>query len=74
MKRFEYHISKHAADAFTRLVYFCTDEGECGLDQLPGDQTRVLGDILNEKGAEGWELVQLNFGKDGVVAFWKREN
>jgi hypothetical protein len=73
MKRFEYQISKHAADAFSKLVYFCTDEGDCSFDQLPGDQLGMLGDLLNEKGAEGWELIQLSFGKDGMVAFWKRE-
>jgi len=32
----------------------------------------VLGGILNERGAQGWELIQLFLGGDGVVAFWKR--
>jgi hypothetical protein len=73
MKRFEYDISRHPADDFTQLVYFCTDRGECRFDQIPGEQARVLSGILDEKGAEGWELVQLNFGTDGAVAFWKRE-
>jgi hypothetical protein len=72
MNQFEYEITKHAADEFTHLVYFCTDEGECNLTELPSDQLQCLGDLLNEKGAEGWELVQLSFGNDGVVAFWKR--
>ena len=73
MKQFEYDISGHAADAFHRVVYFCTDRGECGADGLPGDQIRALSAVLNERGAEGWELVQLHFGTDGVLAFWKRE-
>ena len=72
MIKFEYKITKHAADEFNHLVYFCTEKGECDYAQLPADQMDVLGDILNEKGSQGWELVQLFFGKDGVVTFWKR--
>lgn len=72
MTQFEYEITKHPADEFTHLVYFCTNEGECNVEQLPLDQTEVLEKILNERGAQSWELVQVFFGKDGVVAFWKR--
>jgi hypothetical protein len=73
MKRFEYEITKHPAEKFTRVVTFCSEEGECKLDQVPADQMTVLGDILNERGSEGWEVIQLSFGNDGVVVFWKRE-
>jgi hypothetical protein len=72
MKQFEYEITKHPADEFTRLVYFCTNEGECDVDQLPLNQTEVLEKILNEMGVQGWELVQVFFGKGGIVALWKR--
>jgi hypothetical protein len=72
MQRFQYEITKHPADEFIHLVYFCTDEGECDFDQLPSNQTEVLKKILNERGTQGWELIQVFFGKDGVVAFWKR--
>ncbi len=72
MKKFEYEITKHPADEFTHLVYFCSNEGECDFDQLPSNQTEVLEKILNERGVLSWELVQVFFGKDGVVAFWKR--
>jgi hypothetical protein len=72
MKKFEYEITKYPADDFTQLVYFCTNEGECDFDQLPSNQTEVLENILNERGVLSWELVQVFFGKDGVVAFWKR--
>jgi len=37
------------------------------------DQTTTLVKILNERGEQGWELVQVSFGKDGVMAFWKRK-
>jgi hypothetical protein len=73
MKRFEYDITKHSADAFDKVVYFCSETGECGLDEVSRDQTRILADILNQKGQEGWELVQVAFGQDGVMAFWKRK-
>jgi hypothetical protein len=73
MKTFEYEITKHSASEFTQLVYFCTPKGECKFDQLPEHQTRVLSELLNERGVQGCELVHLAFGNDGLVAFWKRE-
>jgi hypothetical protein len=72
MSRFEYEITKHAADEFEQLVYFCTDQGECGIREVPPDQFSVFGEIMNQRGALGWELIQVVFGKDGVVIFWKR--
>ncbi|MCF8061342.1 MAG: hypothetical protein K9M82_02400 [Deltaproteobacteria bacterium] len=72
MAGFEYDITKHGAEAFTRVAYFCSEEGECGIEEVPADQLRILGDILNGRGAEGWELVQLFFNQEGVLAFWKR--
>ena len=73
MKRFEYDITKHSADTFDKVVYFCSETGQCGLDEVSRDQTRILADILNQKGQEGWELVQVAFGRDGLMAFWKRK-
>jgi hypothetical protein len=73
MKRFEYEITTHSAEMFTHLVYFCTEQGECNLDQVPSDQKKVFEDLLNERGAQGWEVGQTVFGKDGVMIIWKRE-
>ncbi len=73
MKRFEYDVTKHPAGQFTQMVYFCTDQGECDYDQLPLGQMAALRNILNERGSGGWELVQLFFGKDGVIGIWRRE-
>jgi len=73
MKKYEYDITKYSASEFTHLVYFCTEQGQCKFDQIPEDQTRVLNEVLNEKGSRGWELVDIAFGKDGLVAFWKQE-
>jgi len=73
MKQFQYEITKHPSDEFTHLVYFCTDQGQCSLNQIPPDQTGKLEGILNQRGKDGWELVHLVFGQEGIVAFWKRE-
>ncbi len=73
MKRCEYDITKHSADTFDKVIYFCSETGQCGLDEVSRDQTRILADILNQKGQEGWELVQIAFGQDGLMAFWKRK-
>ena len=73
MKKYEYEITKHANEEFTHLVYFCNAEGECSIDQVPENQINMLTDMLNRRGAEGWEIVQSLFGRDGIVIFWKRE-
>jgi hypothetical protein len=72
MDRYEYEISTHAADVFSRLIYFCTEQGNCRLEEVPAEEPQILVDLLNERGLEGWELIQLLFGKDGVMACWKR--
>ena len=72
MQQFKYRITKHPAETFNDLVYYCTESGECTVDQIPHDQTDILQDILNEEGSGGWELVQVSFGKQGLIAFWKQ--
>jgi hypothetical protein len=72
MSSFEYRVTKHPADAFHRVAYFCSEGGECGLEEVPADHVEQLLGILNKEGAQGWELVQLFFSRDGVVAVWKR--
>ena len=72
MQKYEYKITKHPSAEFKQIVYFCSDNGECNFDQLPGDQLTILKDVLNREGSQGWELVQLSFGEDGVIVFWKK--
>jgi hypothetical protein len=72
MNRFKYEITRRPASEFKQLAYFCTDQGECSLEQIPSDQTNALKGLLDERGEQGWELVQLFFGNDGIVAFWKK--
>lgn len=69
---FQYDITSIPAETFQHLAIFCSEEGDCSLGDVPMDQITLLREILNEKGAFGWELVQLFFHESGVVAFWKR--
>jgi hypothetical protein len=73
MKTFEYRITKHPAESFKELVYYCTEAGECALDQIPHNQTETLQNILNDEGAAGWEFIQVSFGRNGIIIFWKKE-
>lgn len=73
MATFEYEISRHSSEDFREVGYFCTAGGECSLGQVPNGELAMLTRLLNERGKEGWQLIQLQFGKDGALAFWKRE-
>ncbi len=73
MDQFEYMVTTYSSDTFKQLVYFCSEAGECALEQVPSDQLNTLRSVLNEQGRQGWELVQLSFGTDGVLGFWKRK-
>ncbi len=53
MKRFEYEITRHPADTYKQVVYFCTENGECTLDEVPDEETKMLSQILNERGNQG---------------------
>lgn len=72
MIRYEYRVTRCSADEFNDVVYFCTPEGACGLERVPVDQMERVSDVLNNEGKMGWELVQIAFGKDGAIMFWKR--
>jgi len=73
MDRFEYDITRHIAESFKEMIYFCSETGDCKLEEVPAEQPQMMVEILNERGREGWELVQMDVGKDGFLAWWKRE-
>ncbi|MCK9275923.1 MAG: hypothetical protein M0P57_12625 [Syntrophales bacterium] len=73
MKKYEYTITTHRMEDLQELVIFCTQSGECTVEDVPTHQINLLQTILNERGTLGWELVEVTFGKKGVMAFWKRE-
>lgn len=72
MERFEYEVTMHSAETFSQIVYFCSTEGECSVAEVPREEPQALVNVLNERGEAGWELIQLLFGADGVMACWKR--
>ena len=73
MKRFEYQITNYPAQSYQELIFICSNTGECKPDRVLADQTQVLSEQLNQQGQDGWELAQLTFGQQAIVAFWKRE-
>lgn len=73
MSKFEYQVSVHPTEEFKKLVWVCGESGSCKPDELPGGEQENLVELLNGRGAEGWELIQLNFRRETLVAFWKRE-
>jgi len=72
MNRFEYQVTRHSAESFKKVVYFCSEKGECGIQEVPGSESAIFVNIMNEQGSDGWELVQLFFGRDGILGIWKR--
>jgi hypothetical protein len=72
MDCFEYEITTHEADTFRKVMVFCSESGDCGIEEVPAEEPQALVDLLNQRGLDGWELVQLLFGRDGVLACWKR--
>ncbi|MEW6219900.1 MAG: hypothetical protein AB1634_10250 [Thermodesulfobacteriota bacterium] len=73
MPRFEYEITRYPAETLRELLFFCNEEGQCQLEQVPHEQLERLTGLLNERGWQGWELVEIAFGADGLLAFWKRQ-
>ncbi len=72
MDSFEYRVTLHPAEVFREMILFCSHDGDCNMGMVASEQIRKMETLLNEGGLQGWELVQANFGKDGVLVFWKR--
>jgi len=52
---------------------FCDDQGVCFFDGLPDPNVEVLKSILDARGADGWELVQLDYRRERLICIWKRK-
>jgi hypothetical protein len=70
VERFEYEVTMHRSDNFKEEAFACSEAGEC---KIPSEQNALLTRLLNERGLQGWELVQLFINKTGATAFWKRK-
>jgi hypothetical protein len=86
MKNWEYDITSYSIEQVRavraelgypaddeRAVMFCTDEGLCFFDNIPNPNIKAILHILNGRGAEGWQLVDVAFRTDEMLCFWKRE-
>ncbi|MBW1998908.1 MAG: hypothetical protein JRJ29_13215 [Deltaproteobacteria bacterium] len=72
MRRVEYDITLYPASELRNVVYFCTSRGECERDISLASHLERLKGLMNQKGAEGWDLIQLLVGEEGIVGLWKR--
>jgi len=83
MKKWEYDISFHSiedvgisedeTDFPTDQTIACDTEGHCFYNDVMKVYLDKFKDVLNERGSEGWELVQSSYHKGSLVCFWKRE-
>ncbi len=53
-------------------VLFCDTQGVCYFDEAPDPYVAALKDILNERGENGWELVEILFREKEFICFWRR--
>jgi hypothetical protein len=82
MKRWRYRVTVHTADDILALLaqpaeqvppmIYCDDQGACYFDSGPNPLTTAIETLLDQIGAEGWELVQLNFRPQQMIGFWKQ--
>ena len=86
MERWEYGITTHLAGEVLKVrqelghpadpaapsIVYCDTEGECFFDEAPNPYVEAIVHILNEKGKEGWELVQVAFREADFICIWRR--
>jgi hypothetical protein len=58
--------------AASEPIAFCDDRGVCFFDEGFDPNARVLASILDERGALGWQLVQIDYGRDRLICVWRR--
>jgi hypothetical protein len=86
MPRWEYDITTHSADEVLKVreelghpsdplgprIVYCDTEGQCFFDEAPNPYVEAIVHILNEKGEESWELVQIAFRESDFISIWRR--
>lgn len=81
MKKCEYDISFHSIEELdiSQLEFSpsqtiaCDTEGHCFFSDVIKPNMDTFKELLNRRGSEGWELVQIGYHKGSLVCFWKRE-
>ena len=81
MEHWEYDISVLAASEIvaasqatqsTDRVLFCGAEGQCFFDDAPNPYLKAMVGLLNERGQQGWILVQTVLRQQDMICFWRR--
>jgi hypothetical protein len=84
MEKHEYTITVHTADEILATipdltaeveppVLYCDSQGVCFFDDAPNPYLTAMVEILNEKGEQGWILVQVALREQDMICFWRRE-
>lgn len=81
MIKWEYDITFHSleelgidqAQFLHDQVISCDPEGHCFFSDFLRPYMDAFQKILNERGFNGWELVQVGFHRGSLVCFWKRQ-
>ena len=82
MSQWEYAISTHPAAEIAsalpdaggdREVVYCDSAGKCFFDEAPNPYVAAIVDILNQRGKDGWILVQVVLRRPDMICFWRRE-
>lgn len=63
----------YAPDPSGPRIVYCDTEGECFFDEAPNPYVEAVVHILNEKGKEGWDLVQIAFREGDFICIWRRQ-
>lgn len=53
-------------------MLYCDQEGRCFFDAMPNSYVQSIIMVLDGRGHEGWELVQVVFRREQMICFWKR--
>jgi hypothetical protein len=59
-------------DPRRNIVYACTADAGCEVQDIRVEQAEKLASLFNAMGQDGWELIQMFFHSSGIVSFWKR--
>ena len=66
MKRYEYEISSHHLGRENKMRIFCSEKGECSVEEVGPPDSQLVVDSLNERGGE-WMGVSRNPLRTGWV-------
>ena len=81
-KTWEYDITNYSISEIRRLseeeerseVITCDPKGQCFYNDMEQAELAKVIHLLNQKGLDGWELMQLTSHKEWIHCLWRREN